>query len=128
MATILANKSLLSSPLGEDFHNSNLERGVDYAFLPIPYLIFIVESTKKRETLTIDQLKMAINNAIDRFPVIELSSKAICSFLDNDSLYETYVSSQGNPFEFATKASLYDDCFWGDIGELQENIDDSIVW
>ena len=127
MATILASKSLLNSPLGQDFYNSNLEEGLDYAFLPIPYLLYIVESVKKKGPTALDQLKNATNSAIDRFPVIELSPKALCCFLNDESLYKTYVSSRSNPFEFATKASLYDDCFWGDFEELHECID-SIVW
>lgn len=127
MATILASKSLLNSPLGQDFYNSNLAEGLDFAFLPIPYLIYIVESVKKRGTTTIDLLKIATNSAIERFSVIELSPQALCRFLDDESLSEIYISKRSNPFEFATKASLYDDCFWGDIGELNEDID-SIVW
>ncbi|MBE6336948.1 MAG: hypothetical protein E7066_09785 [Lentimicrobiaceae bacterium] len=127
MASVLASKSILCRPLGSESVNSNILNGNDYAFLPIPYFIYVLESAKKNRELQISQIKSALTQCVDQYSVIELSPKALSNALSNSDFCSKYVNSQSNPFKFATEASLYDDSFWGDIVELQEELD-VIIW
>ena len=124
MASVLASKSVLHRPLGSERVNSNILNGDDYAFLPIPYCIYVLESAKKNREFQISQITLALSQSIEQYSVIELSPKALSNALSNSDFCNKYINSQSNPFKFATEASLYDDTFWGDIVELQEELDD----
>lgn len=127
MASVLASKSVLHKPIGSECVNSNILNGNDYAFLPVPYLIYVLELAKKNREFQITQIKLALRRSIEQYSVIELSPKALGDAMASSDFCSKYVSSQSNPFKFATEASLYDDTFWGEFVELQEELD-NLIW
>ena len=119
----IVERQLLSSPFGKG--RSCIEV-IDYIFLPIPYLLYLIELERKNGKSTPSEMITAINSFNKEIYNIELTPKGLYSDINDECFIAKYKNKCDNPFKIATDASLFE--YWGDdIYELQESFY-SIEW
>lgn len=115
----------------KDDDESSLEYLQDsYIFLPIPYLINLIEKKKKTEYILPSSIKNVVSNLKEKDDVFPLSMTKEClekALLDED-FQDNYISKKMNPIKLSAYISIKHnyEC-WGDVDELIENIN-SINW
>ena len=124
---IFSRKEIQSLQEGKDV--SSLYRDcIDIGYLPIPLLLDCLEKEKKSGGMLPAQLKQVMprfdKNAIT---LIALTAAGLCSAFEDPDFSDKYLNREGNPFEFATEACVYEYDLWWDRKELLLSIQD-VSW
>lgn len=128
MADVIFNrKDILSLQEGKDVA-SRYKECLDIGFLPIPLLLDYMEKKKKSGGMLPAQLKQVLprieENGIN---LIALTAAGLCSAFSDPDFSDKYLNREGNPFEFATEACVYEYDLWWDRKELLASLQD-ISW
>ena len=124
---IFSRKDIQSLQEGKDVA-SRYRECLDIGYLPIPLLLDYMEKKKKSGRILPAQLKQILprfdENGITQ---IALTAVGLCSAISDPDFSDKYLNREGNPFEFATEACVYECDMWWDRKELLVSLQD-ISW
>ena len=128
MADVIINrKELQSLYAGKELASRFLEYR-DCGYLPIPLLLDFVEKRKKGSGIIPSELKKLLPKLKEcNICLIEFSKNGLLSALADSDFERKYINRMGNPFEFASEASLYEYDEWWDKNELIDSLQE-ISW
>lgn len=98
---------------------SRYKEYLDIGFLPIPLLLDYMEKQKKNGGTLPAKLKQLMPR-FDEYGItlISLTTAGLCSAFSDPDFSDKYLNREGNPFEFATEACVYEFDKWWDRNEL----------
>ena len=104
--------------------------GQNYAFLPIPYLIYLIEQKKKVKYMLPNVIKDKVEllrktDCVNKLPI---TRQDLMAALKDTDFCENRVSKRVHPFALSSYICIRhcDEC-WGNLEELIDNLE-SIVW
>ena len=124
---IFSRKDIRALQEGKDVA-SRYKDCLDIGFLPIPLLLDYIEKKKKSGGLLPAQLKHVLSRINENgITPIALTAAGLCSAFSDPDFSGKYLNREGNPFEFATVACVYEYDMWWDRKELLISLQD-ISW
>lgn len=124
---IFSRKDIRALQEGKDVA-SRYKECLDIGYLPIPLLLDYMEKKKKNDGILPVQLKQVLSRFEENgITSIALTATGLCSAFSDPNFLNKYLNREGNPFEFATEACVYEYDMWWDRKELLVSLQD-ISW
>ena len=127
MADVILNRKEIKSVLIEGKIDSRYLDCTDLAYLPATLLINVIEKEKKNAHQYPSKLKSFIERIPEAVTMIPLSCRGLSESLKETDFCKKYVNRVGNPFAFATEASIFEEEFCWDRKELLESFQE-LTW
>lgn len=128
MADVIFNRKDLQSFCDGKELSDRFQNYEDCGYLPIPLLLDFLEKRKKECSIIPSDLKKLLPKLKESdICMIEFSKGGLLSALADSDFGEKFVNRVGNPFEFASEASLYEYEDWWDRSELIDSLRE-ITW
>lgn len=127
MADVILDRKEIKSVFTKGKISSRYLDCTDVAYLPVTLLIDVIEKRKKNGPQYPAKLKSFINHIPESVTLIPLSSHGLSEALRDPDFCQKYENNEGNPFEFATEASIYEEEYCWDRNELFESFQE-LTW
>ncbi len=128
MADVIFNRKYIQSYHDGKVLPCRFQKYEDCGYLPIPLLLDYLEKRKKERSIIPSELKQLLQKLNEsNICMIDFSKNGLLAALADADFGDKYVNRAGNPFEFASEASLFEYDDWWDRCELSESLQE-ISW
>ena len=97
MADVIVNRKEIQTIMRGGVINSRYTEYKDFAFMPVPLVIDVIEKEKKAGTMMYSELKNRIGDFPECVNAIPLSSHGLIQAMNDDDFAAKYVNRVGNP-------------------------------
>jgi len=122
MADVVLNRKEILTIMEKGQVDARYSNYVDFAFLPVILAIDLIEREKKRGGKTPADLKKLFELVPECVNVISLSISGLYDAMSDQDFADKYINRTGNPFEFATEATAYENEGWWDRVEFLDSL------